>query len=199
MDTNRKVQVRNRSNSVVIYHVDDFGIRREFAPGETKLIPVQELIALSQKQGGAYILQNSLFIQDAATVNEMPMTVEPEYFLDDKGVIDLLKNGSVDALLDCLEFAPNGVLDLVQKYAIELPLTDTRKIKAIKDKTGFDVAKALIHKEELAAEAREAAGETDSGMEIKAAPTRRVQQDTAQDSNSRRTTPQYKIVTKKEE
>lgn len=199
MDTNRKVQVRNRSNSVVIYHVDDFGIRREFAPGETKLIPVQELVALSQKQGGAYILQNSLFIQDAATVNEMPMTVEPEYFLDDKGVIDLLKNGSVDALLDCLEFAPNGVLDLVQKYAIELPLTDTRKIKAIKDKTGFDVAKALIHKEELAAEAREAAGETDSGMEIKAAPTRRVQQDTAQDSNSRRTTPQYKIVTKKEE
>ena len=135
MDTNRKVQVRNRSNSIVIYHVDDFGIRREFAPGETKLIPVQELVALSQKQGGAYILQNSLFIQDAATVNEMPMTVEPEYFLDDKGVIDLLKNGSVDALLDCLEFAPNGVLDLVQKYAIELPLTDTRKIKAIKDKT----------------------------------------------------------------
>ena len=199
MDTNRKVQVRNRSNSIVIYHVDDFGIRREFAPGETKLIPVQELVALSQKQGGAYILQNSLFIQDAATVNEMPMTVEPEYFLDDKGVIDLLKNGSVDALLDCLEFAPNGVLDLVQKYAIELPLTDTRKIKAIKDKTGFDIALALKHKEELAAEAAEAKEETSSGMEV-ASTGRRVQPTTTKDTaGGRRTLPQYKVVTKKEE
>ena len=198
-NTSKIVRVRNRSNSIVIYHVEDMGVRREFQPGEVKMIPVDELWALSQKAGGAYIIRNSLFISDAATVNEMPMKVEPEYYLDDNGVIDLLKNGSVDALLDCLDFAPNGVIDLVQKYALELPLTDTRKIKAIKDKTGFDVAKALIHKEELAAEAREAAGETDSGMEIKAAPTRRVQQDTAQDSNSRRTTPQYKIVTKKEE
>ena len=119
-NTSKKVQVRNRSNSIVIYHVDDMGVRREFQPGETKLIPVGELIALSQKAGGAYIIRNSLFIQDAPTVKEMPMKVEPEYYLDDKGVIDLLKNGSVDALLDCLDFAPAGVLDLVQKLILSL-------------------------------------------------------------------------------
>lgn len=174
MDINKKVQVRNRSNRIVIYHVDDMNVRREFQPGETKLIPVGELIALSQKAGGAYIIRNSLFIQDVPTVNEMPMKVEPEYYLDDKGVIDLLENGSVDALLDCLDFAPGGVIELVKKYAVDLPITDTRKIKAIYDKTGFKVDMALKHKEELAAEAAEAAGQTDSGMEIKAAPTRRV-------------------------
>lgn len=198
MDMNKKVQVRNRSNRVVIYHVDDMHVRREFAPGETKMIPVEELMALSQKAGGAYIIRNSLFIQDAPTVKEMPMKVEPEYYLDDKGVIDLLKNGSVDQLLDCLDFAPGGVIELVKKYAVDLPITDTRKIKAIKDKTGFKVDLALKHKEELAAEAAEAAGQTDSGMEVKAAPTRRVTNEVAEPTG-RRTTPSYKVVTKKEE
>lgn len=197
MDTNKKVQVRNRSNRVVIYHVDDMHVRREFAPGETKMIPVDELLALSQKAGGAYIIRNSLFIQDAPTVKEMPMKVEPEYYLDDKGVIDLLKNGSVDALLDCLDFAPGGVIELVKKYAVDLPITDTRKIKAIQEKTGFKVDLALKHKEELAAEAAEAAGQTDSGMEVKAAPTRRVQPTAAEEHTGRRTTPKYNVVTKK--
>lgn len=196
MDTNKKVQVRNRSNRVVIYHVDDMHVRREFAPGETKLVPVDELIALSQKAGGAYIIRNSLFIQDPSTVKEMPMKVEPEYYLDDKGVIDLLKNGSVDALLDCLDFAPGGVIELVKKYAVDLPITDTRKIKAIQDKTGFKVDLALKHKEELAAEEAEAAGQTDSGMEIKAAPTRRVTNEVVE-STGRRTTPKYNVVAKK--
>lgn len=197
MDTNKKVQVRNRSNRVVIYHVDDMHVRREFAPGETKMIPVDELLALSQKAGGAYIIRNSLFIQDAPTVKEMPMKVEPEYYLDDKGVIDLLKNGSVDALLDCLDFAPGGVIELVKKYAVDLPITDTRKIKAIQEKTGFKVDLALKHKEELAAEAAEAAGQTDSGMEVKVAPTRRVQPAAAEEHTGRRTTPKYNVVTKK--
>lgn len=197
MDINKKVQVRNRSNRIVIYHVDDMNVRREFQPGETKLIPVGELIALSQKAGGAYIIRNSLFIQDAPTVDEMPMKVEPEYYLDDKGVIDLLSNGSVDALLDCLDFAPGGVIELVKKYAVDLPITDTRKIKAIYEKTGFKVDMAIKHKEELAAEAAEAAGQTDSGMEIKAAPTRRVQPATTEETGSRRTTPKYNVVSKK--
>ena len=196
MDMNKKVQVRNRSNRVVIYHVDDMHVRREFAPGETKMIPVGELMALSQKAGGAYIIRNSLFIQDAPTVKEMPMKVEPEYYLDDKGVIDLLKNGSVDALLDCLDFAPGGVIELVKKYAVDLPITDTRKIKAIQEKTGFKVDLALKHKEELAAEAAEDAGQTDSGMEVKAA-TRRVQPAATEEPTSRRTTPKYNVVSTK--
>jgi hypothetical protein len=193
----RKVKVKNRSNSIVIYKVDDLNVRREFAPGEVKMIPVDELYALSQKRGGANIIANSLFISDPATVKEMPMKVEPEYYLDDNGVIDLLKNGSVDALLDCLDFAPSGVISLVQKYAVELPLTDTRKIKAIQEKTGFKVDLALKHKEELAAEEAEAANQTDSGMEVKAT-TRRVQQAaTEEEPTGRRTTPKYNVVSTK--
>lgn len=194
MESKTMLKVRNRSNSVVVYNVDDLRVRREFMPGAEKQIPLEEIYALSQQPGGAEIVANYLFIENPAAVEEMSMNVEPEYYLDDKGVIDLLKNGSVDALLDCLDFAPAGVLDLIQKYALELPLTDTRKIKAIKEKTGFDVALALKHKEELAAEAAEAGEQTESGMNV--GKTRRVQQTAATETSGRRTTPKYNVVKK---
>lgn len=201
MDNNKKVRVRNRSNSIVIYRVPDLGVRREFAPGETKTLPAAELVALAQKSGGLSILRDELYIDDPETVNETTLHVEPEYYLDDNGVINLLKEGSVDALLDCLDFAPGGVIDLVQKYALELPVTDTRKIQAIKDKTGFDVSLALKHKAELAAEAAAEAEETGSGMKVERVTQRRVQPTAANNSESnggRRETPKYKVVIPKE-
>lgn len=197
MESNTIVKVRNRSNSVVVYSVDDLRVRREFMPGETKMLPLEEMYLLSQKAGGAKIIADYLFIENPAAVEEIAIPVEPEYYLDDKGVIDLLVNGSVEALLDCLDYAPEGVLDLVQKHALDLPLTDTRKIKAIKDKTGFDVALALKHKEELAAEAAETANQTESGMEVQAG--RRVKPEAAKTetkTSSRRTTPKYNVVKK---
>lgn len=192
MDRTTKINVRNRSNSVVVYNVDDLRVRREFMPGAVKQVPLEEIYALSQQPGGAEIIANYLFIESSAAVKEMSMKVEPEYYLDDKGVIALLKDGSVDELLDCLDFAPAGVLDLVQKYAIDLPLTDTRKIKAIKDKTGFDVALALKHKAELEAEAAEAGEQTESGMAVE----RRVKKTEQQETGGRRTTPKYNVVKK---
>lgn len=196
MDNKTMITVRNRSNSIVVYNVDDLRVRREFMPGAAKQVPLEEIYALSQQAGGPEIIANYLYIENPAAVEEMSMNVEPEYYLDDKGVIDLLKNGSVDALLDCLDFAPAGVLDLVQKYSLELPLTDTRKIKAIKEKTGFDVALALKHKEELAAEEAAAKEQTESGMNVEKTPGRRVQPATAKETSGRRTTPKYNVVKK---
>lgn len=196
MESSTKINVRNRSNSVVVYSVDDLRVRREFMPGAVKTIPLEEIYALSQQPGGAEIIANYLFIENPAAVEEMSMNVEPEYYLDDKGVIDLLTNDSVDALLDCLDFAPAGVLDLIQKYALELPLTDTRKIKAIKDKMGFDVALALKHKAEVEAELAEANEQTESGMSVDKPTGRRVQPSTTKQTSGRRTAPKYNVVKK---
>jgi len=76
-----------------------------------------------------------------------------------------------------------------------LPVTDTRKIKAIKDKTGFDVALALKHKAELEAEAAEASNQTESGMTVDQPTGRRVQPKTTE-ASGRRTTPKYNVVKK---
>ncbi|MDV3428265.1 MAG: hypothetical protein LIR50_14805 [Bacillota bacterium] len=70
---------------------------------------------------------------------------------------DLLLTGSLDAFLDALDFAPIGVIDLIKSMSVSLPLTDLNKRKALKEKTGFDVDKALIHIEEEKAEEKEPA------------------------------------------
>jgi len=62
----------------------------------------------------------------------------------------LLQHGSLDEFLDCLDFAPEGVLDLIKEYAVTLPLNDVAKRQAILDKLGFNVTVAIdLQKDEL--------------------------------------------------
>ena len=51
--------------------------------------------------------------------------------------------GSLDALLDCLDFAPTGVIELVKSLAVSLEINDISKRNAILEKTGFNVTKAI--------------------------------------------------------
>ena len=88
------------------------------------------------------------------------MPVQPEYYLSEQQIKDLLLTGSMDAFLDCLDFAPEGVMQLVKKYAIELPLSDYDKRLALKEKTGFDVDAALANKKKEEEEAKEPGGFT---------------------------------------
>ena len=73
--------------------------------------------------------------------------------------------------------------------SVSLPLTDLNKRRALKEKTGFDVDKALVHIEEEKAEENKPA----------AAPTqRRVQPEQTSATPTRRTTPKYKVTKKGE-
>lgn len=192
MADKKTVRVTNRSNSMVVYSIPELGVRREFTPREVKTIPVSELEALTYRPGGTYLIQNNLFIADEPTVEAMPIHVEPEYYLDDAGVIKLLNNtNNLDEFLDALDFAPAGVIDLIKKYAVELPVNDSRKREAIKKKLGFDVNLALLHIQQ-AKEAEEA-----DGVEETETPVRRVQPK-KESTTGRRTTPKYKVVTKEE-
>lgn len=186
--------VKNRSSSVVIYRIPESNLRREFAPGETKRIPFGELEKLTYQQGGKEILENFLQIIDETATTELAVNREPEYDMSEADIKELLLNGSLDAFLDALDFAPIGVVDLIKTMSVQLPLTDLNKRRALRDKTGFDVDKALIHIEEEKAE-----------EEAPKAPTtqRRVQKTAVADkpatTTARRTTTTYKKVEKKVE
>lgn len=193
--SDKKVVVKNRSSSMVVYSVPEMGVRREFAPSEVKRIDMDELTALSYVPGGMNLIRKHLFIQDEEALEEMSVKVEPEYYLDEKGVIELLEHGSLDAFLDCLDFAPQGVLDLIKKHAVALPVNDNRKRDAIKNKMGFDVTAALKHLEEARLAEEKERGESTEAV----APVRRVKTETTNASTGRRTaTPQYKVVSKQE-
>lgn len=177
--------VKNRSSSTVVYRIPESNLRREFAPGETKQIPFGELEKLTYQQGGRELLEQFLQIVDEVVTSNLNIRREVEYDMSEAQVVALLQNGSLDAFLDALDFAPLGVIDLIKTLAVKLPLTDLNKRKALKDKTGFDVDKALVHIEEEKAE------EEDHITPL--APERRVKTETAA---GRRTTSNYKVINK---
>lgn len=140
--------VKNRSSSVVVYRIPETNIRREFAPGEVKRIPFGELEKLTYQDGGRELLENFLQILEEEVTSDLNVNREPEYNMSEQQIVDLLKNSSLDAFLDALDFAPIGVIDLIKSFSVSLPLTDIDKRKALKSKTGFDVDNALRHIEE---------------------------------------------------
>lgn len=66
-----------------------------------------------------------------------------EYFYSREDIKKLMESGSLDQFLDCLDFAPAGVKDIIKDMAVELPLNDMNKRQAIMEKLNFDVNKAI--------------------------------------------------------
>ena len=67
----------------------------------------------------------------------------PLYHYSENDVKALLTTGSLDQFLDCLDFAPPVIIDMIKDMAVTLPLNDMAKREAIKNKIGFDVTKAI--------------------------------------------------------
>ena len=186
--------VKNRSSSMVVYKIPETNLRREFAPGEVKRIPFGELEQLTFQPGGRELIENFLQILEEEVTNDLNVKHEPEYNMSEADVQNLLVNGSLDEFLDALDFAPIGVIDLIKGMAVSLPLSDMNKRKALREKTGFDVDKALVHiEEEKFAEQEEKAASSANT----ATPTRRVQKEDVP-AGRRTSGSKYKVVNKSE-
>ena len=185
-------RVKNRGASTVVYKIADKGIRREFKPGQIMQISSEELEELTFQPGGTLILSQFLQIMDLDGIQAARIKTEPEYHYSEQDVAKLITSGSLDAFLDCLDFAPIGVIVLVKKLAVDIPMVDIQKRKALKDKTGFDVEAALKHNEESKEETQKTILKTDNNGE------RRVKNDAPA---GRRTAapvaaPKYNVITK---
>lgn len=182
------LKVTNRNNGSTGYTVPDLGIHRHFSPNETKEITMDELRKLSYVPGGRYIIENCLVIHNEDAVREILTDVEPEYFYTEAEIKQLLTKGSLDQLLDCLDYAPEGVISLVKNMAVDMKLNDVSKRDAIKNKTGFDVSKAIEIK--IESEKTDEVVETSSR---RAAPI--VTKTENEEGAARRTTaPRYNVV-----
>jgi hypothetical protein len=185
--------VKNRSAGIVVYRIPEDGIRREFAPGETKRIAYSELEKLSYQSGGTQLIAQYLQVQSDEALDELAVHREPEYKMSEQDVIDLIKGSdNVDEFLDCLDFAPDGIIDLIRTLAVKLPMENTAKKKALKEKTGFDVDAALKN--------IEAEQEEEAAKKPAASPSGRRVQPAAEKAEpaapTRRTTPKYNVVKK---
>lgn len=140
-----KVEVRNRNAGWTGYEIPDKGIVRNFAPNEVKNVPLEELKQLQYVSGGDYLLKHCLLINDEDALEVLNMrNLEPEYFYTEDIIKKLLEEGTLDQLEDCLNFAPDGVVDLIKTMAVKIELPDTRKRKLITEKTGLNIDNAIM-------------------------------------------------------
>ena len=188
MNKNTKIKVKNRSASSLSYTLPDMNsFRRRFAAGETKELPFEEVQKLTYVPGGDYMLQHYLVIENIEARDEILGTVELEYAYGEDEIKNLLINGSMDQLLDCLDFAPLGVIDLLKKVATDIKLNNIDKRKVIFDKTGYNINSAIMINEETDENVKE---EKTTGRRVTTEETKPV----AEDKPVRRT---YNVVPKK--
>ena len=138
-----KVRVENRANAIVAYRVPESKIIRRFVAGEIKEIEMGELRQAIQNPGTYRLIESNLIIHSKEAVDELLPNAEPEYFYTAKDVEFLLERGTLDQLKDALDFAPQGVVDLIKERAVKTELNDVRKREAILEHTNFDVTKAI--------------------------------------------------------
>ena len=164
------VTVENRTAGKIVYQIPDRHIRRELAPRQTIRVPKEEIEALSYTAGGLDLIRNHLLVKDEQVLDELNIHREPEYYMNADNVAKLIKEGTLNEFKDALDFAPDGVKDMIKDLSVQIPLNDFSKRQALKEMTGFDVDAAIQHDRENKM--------SDDGEEI-AAPApkvRRVQQ-----------------------
>ena len=181
LDPKTIVSVTNRSTGSVIYNIPEKNIRREFYPHETKKVAYQEVLDVCAQTGGRELFYEYLLVENKEAIEEATnFKPEPEYYMTEEEIIKWMPTCSLDAFKDALDFAPQGVLDLIKKYAVEMPLNDMEKREAIKTQLKFDVNKAIeINREskdteDSAAPAQRRVKPVEEIAEAPAAPARRV-------------------------
>ena len=182
MDKNTIIKICNRDNAAVFYDIPEMnGLHRVFQPNEVKEVTLKELIKLSYEPGGMSLLRNNFVLNNKEAIKIILGQVEPEYSYTPADVKNLLLNGSLDELLDCLDFAPEGVIELVKNLAVELPLNDVAKREAILEKTNFNVTNAIQIKKETEADV-----EKPAVAPIKRRVTKKVESSPAEETKGRR-------------
>lgn len=143
-----KVNVTNRSNATVILRVPDRHFRAELNPKETRLLTYGDILDVVAQPGGRSLIYNFLLIQDPQALREgLNVKEEPEYWLTEDKIPNWMQTCPLTEFEDALNFAPQGVLDLIKKYAVSLPLNDMAKRNSIKNFLKFDVNLAIVNNE----------------------------------------------------
>lgn len=137
------MKVYNRSDSNVTYNLPELSTRRVFSLGECKDLDAKEMEALWQMDGGTVIIKDYLCVDDQEWVDAHWPDAPLEYFWKDEDVKKCLLEDSLALFQETLEYAPQGVIDLIKMYAWKLPISDLNKIEAIRLATGFDTLAAI--------------------------------------------------------
>jgi hypothetical protein len=169
------IVVKNMTDSIVGFRDQMSNRLYSFSPNQPMTISAGVLRALSYSSGGLELLQNYLSVGNDELREEFNIPSDMvEYDWDQKKVDEVLLTGSLDELLDALDFGPTGIKELIVSRAVALELPDVHKREAIQEKTGSNITNII------------AAAKTNEEDE-KAAPTTRRRTTTKKTTSGRRT------------
>lgn len=185
MDLTRKIPVQSRAKSQVVYKIDSLRVERLWSKtGDIINIPIDELIELATVSGGKKMLEDYLLIEDKEALSVIfDHELAPEYSYKEAELDFILHKGTNEQLLDALDYAPQGALDLIKIMAIQNKPDTTIKIEAINKKFGINLNTIIKNAEiEEAFVEEEIPTRRTAPVEISAKPS---------------STPKYKVVEKK--
>ena len=182
MSNTDMIQVRNLTGHIVVIPDKEMHRRYSFQPEEVKNFDADTLRRLNYLPGVTYLFRNCLSVRDEGLAKEFGVssdTFEHEYKWTREDIDKCLTSGSLDELLDALDFAPEGIVDTIVQRAVELKVNDVSKRKAILEKTGKNIDSMINLSEQYNAA---------MGIEEKEEPTRRRRSaaEEAPKTNSRR-------------
>jgi hypothetical protein len=118
--------------------------------------------------------------------------VEPEYHYTEDDVRKLVHEGSLDQLEDALNFAPEGVINLIKDIAVKEEVADMRKRQMIYDKTGFNVNNAINVNHIMADDSQSEV--EDDAPKRKATPINQPAETVTERVTRKASLPQYKVT-----
>lgn len=145
IDDNELIEIQNLTDHTVGYI--SYEGKRRVLPGQAIVkVSAGELRALHYTKGGSVLLEECLSVKNAELAKEFGISddlLAHEYNWTEKDVEAILIYGSLDALKDALDFAPEGIVDMIVSKAVQMKLNDVAKREAITEATGRNITSMI--------------------------------------------------------
>lgn len=146
---NTKIAVQNLTDNDVVYIDDNGGISRRMVFHAQQTIPVEKEVIerMQYDTGGSILLKDFLSVKDEDMRADIGIPEDQiEYNWTKEDVKNLLTSGEEDALRDALDFAPQGIIDMIIDMAVDMPLNDRNKVEIIAEATGRNIEMMINNK-----------------------------------------------------
>lgn len=146
INDNEPITVRNLVDHKVVYTLPEINRRVVFEPFEEKKIPAGELRSLNYKTGGTILIHNYLCILNDEMREEFNIPkdlVEYDWTIADIHRVLEDLNTPIEALEDALDFAPEGIRELIIDSAVKWKIPDSNRRKVISRMTGVNIDKMI--------------------------------------------------------
>lgn len=157
MSDKKMILVQNLTNDDVIYIDNDGGVERRiiFKPQQTQELPEDMIERMSYDIGGSRLLTDYLSVKDDEIRQRIGVPADQiEYDYTKEEVIANLKSNDLNVILDMLDFAPEGIIEMMVTEAVNLPITNRDVMKAISEKTGKNIEMMINNKEQYEKETK---------------------------------------------